>query len=299
MSDASMTIEAAVTHRFAAASPTPRWRGIRWNLVLFLAPLALLTGVMFDVPLLNTALWSISDPQNGALTGQHFREFLESNAYMRIIWRTLAISLTVTLLTILLGYPLAYWTSRLRPRLRTVVLGLIVMTFWVSILVRTYAWIVILGNAGLVNRTLLWLGIINRPIEFLYNEIGIQIGMVNVLLPFLILPLYAAMIKVDRRLLQVAETLGAGPLRIFWQVFFPLTVPTLAASAILVFILSLGFYITPAVLGGGRVPMIANMMDLLINRFARWDIAAVVSVVLMAITLSLYAVFQRLRERAA
>jgi ABC-type spermidine/putrescine transport system permease subunit I len=299
MSDTSMAIEAAATHSVAAASPTPRWRRIRWDLVLFLAPLALLTGVVFDVPLLNTVLWSVSDPQNGALTGQHFREFLDSNAYMRIIWRTLVISLTVTLLTILLGYPLAYWTSRLRPRLRTIVLGLIVMTFWVSILVRTYAWIVILGNAGLVNRALLWLGITSRPIEFLYNEIGIQIGMVNVLLPFLILPLYAAMIKVDRRLLQVAETLGAGPMRIFWQVFFPLTAPTLAASAILLFILSLGFYITPAVLGGGRVPLIANMMDLLINRFARWEVAAVVSVVLMAITLSLYAVYQRLRERAA
>jgi ABC-type spermidine/putrescine transport system permease subunit I len=164
--------------------------------------------------------------------------------------------------------------------------------------VRTYAWIVILGNAGLVNRSLQWIGLTSHPIEFLYNELGILIGTVNVLLPFLVLPLYAAMIKVDQRLLQVAETLGAGRLRIFWQVFFPLTVPTLAASAILVFILSLGFYITPAVLGGGRVPLIANMMDLLINRFARWEIAAVVSVVLMTITLSLYGVYQWLRERA-
>ena len=176
-------------------------------------------------------------------------------------------------------------------------LGLVVMTFWVSILVRTYAWIVILGNAGLVNRTLQWAGISDRPVEFLYNELGILIGMANVLLPFLILPLYAAMMRIDLRLLQVAETLGASRLRIFWQVFFPLTLPTLAASAILVFILSLGFYITPAVLGGGRVPLIANMMDLLINRFARWEIAAVVSVVLMVVTLSLYAIYQWLRER--
>jgi putative spermidine/putrescine transport system permease protein len=274
-----------------------RWRP-RWDLVLLLAPLALLTGVIFDVPLLNTAFWSVSDPATGALTDQYFREFVDSKAYMHIIRRTLAVSLEVTLLTVVLGYPLAYWTSRLQPRLRTIVLALIVMTFWVSILVRTYAWIVILGNAGLVNRTLQWLGLTSRPVEFLYNELGILIGMANVLLPFLVLPLYAAMIRIDRRLLQVAETLGAGPMRIFWQVFLPLTLPALAASAILVFILSLGFYITPAVLGGGRVPLIANMMDLLINRFARWEIAAVVSVVLMAITLSLYGVYQWLRERA-
>jgi ABC-type spermidine/putrescine transport system permease subunit I len=177
------------------------------------------------------------------------------------------------------------------------VLGLVVMTFWVSILVRTYAWIVILGNGGLVNRALQWFGWTTKPVSFLYNEFGIIVGMTNVLLPFLVLPLIAAMLRVDKRLLQVAETLGASRLRIFWQVFFPLTVPTLAASSIMVFILSLGFYITPAVLGGGKVPLIANMMDMLINRFARWEMAAVVSVVLMAITLTLYAIYQWLRER--
>jgi putative spermidine/putrescine transport system permease protein len=295
VSDASATIEGAAP----AAAPHPaRFRlRLRWDLLVLLAPLMVLTLIVFDIPLLTTAYWSVSDADTGALTPKYFQEFYDSNAYMRIIWRTLAISLEVTIATIVVGYPLAYWTTKLRPRLRMVVLGLVVITFWVSILVRTYAWIVILGNAGLVNRGLMWLGVTSKPIEFLYNELGIIIGMTNVLLPFLVLPLYAAMIRVDQRLLQVAETLGASRMRIFWQVFFPLTIPTLAASAILIFILSLGFYITPAVLGGGRVPLIANMMDLLINRFARWEIAAVVSVVLMAITLSLYAVYQWLRER--
>lgn len=295
MTDASLAIDGAVAG--PAAAPASARRRFRWDLLLLIAPLFLVTAVVFDIPLLNTAYWAVSDAKSGALTTQHFQEFLESNAYMRIIWRTLFVSLEVTLVTILLGYPLAYWITKLGPRLRMIVLALVVMTFWVSILVRTYAWIVILGNAGLVNRSLHWLGITSKPVEFLYNELGIVIGMTNVLLPFLVLPLYAAMLRVDQRLLQVAETLGASRLRIFWQVFFPLTVPTLAASSILVFILSLGFYITPAVLGGGKVPLIANMMDLLINRFARWEIAAVVSVVLMAITLTLYAVYQRLREK--
>lgn len=280
------------------SAPARRRLRLRWDLVALIAPLAVLTAVIFDIPLLNIVAWSVRDPASGAFTGQYFREFSESAAYMRIIWRTLWMALEVTAITMLLGYPLAYWTTKLRPRLRLVVLALIVTTFWVSILVRTYAWIVILGNAGLVNRGLQWLGITTGPIEFLYNETGILIGMANVLLPFLVLPLYAAMTKVDRRLMQVAETLGASRMRIFWQVFFPLTLPTLAASAILVFILSLGFYITPAVLGGGKVPLVANMMDLLINRFARWEVAAVVSIVLMAVTLSLYAVYQWLRERA-
>ena len=281
-----------------ADAPAPKRLRVRWDLVILIAPLAILTAVIFDIPLLNIAAWSVRDPQSGALTDQYFRDFWESTAYMRIIWRTMWMALEVTALTVILGYPLAYWTTTLGPRARLIVLALIVMTFWVSILVRTYAWIVILGNGGLVNRTLQWLGLTSRPVEFLYNEIGILIGMANVLLPFLVLPLCAAMMKVDRRLMQVAETLGASRLRIFWQVFFPLTVPTLAASAILVFILSLGFYITPAVLGGGKVPLIANMMDMLINRFARWEVASVVCIVLMAVTLSLYAVYQWLRERA-
>jgi ABC-type spermidine/putrescine transport system permease subunit I len=295
MPDASFTFDGAAAR--AAVPSTSWWRRIRWDFIILLAPMALATAVIFDIPLLNTALWSITNPDSGELTSQYFKEFADSNAYMKVIWRTLIMALEVTVATILLGYPLAYWATKLSTRSRMIVLGLVVMTFWVSILVRTYAWIVILGNAGLVNRTLQGLGITSRPIEILYNEIGIIIGMTNVLLPFLVLPLFAAMVRVDQRLLQVAETLGASRLRIFWQVFFPLTVPTLAASAILVFILSLGFYITPAVLGGGRVPLIANMMDLLINRFARWEVAAVVSVVLMVVTLSLYAVYQWLRER--
>lgn len=279
--------------------PVQALRRLRLDFALLLAPLALLALFAFDLPLLNTVLWSVVEGETGGLTTQYFRDFLDSNAYFRIILRTLAVSFEVTLATVLLGYPLAYWTTKLGRRARLVVLALVVTTFWVSILVRTYAWIVILGNAGLVNRGLQALGLTVRPIQFLYNELGIVIGMVNVLLPFLVLPLFAAMVRIDARLLQVAETLGAGRMRIFWQVFFPLTVPALAATAILVFILSLGFYITPAVLGGGRVPLIANMMDLLINRFARWEIAAVVSVVLMVITLSLYALYQWLRERAA
>lgn len=295
MSDASIGVE-GVAHRKVAALLRSPFRS-KFDLIVLLAPMALLILAVFDLPLMNTAYWSIADSKTGALTTQFYADFARSNVYSCVIWRTLVVALEVTIVTVLLGYPLAYWTTKLKPRLRMVVLGIIVMTFWVSILVRTYAWIVILGNGGLVNRTLLGLGLTTRPVEFLYNEIGILIGMANVLLPFLILPLYAAMAKVDVRLMQVAETLGASRTRIFWQIFFPLTLQALAASAILIFILSLGFYITPAVLGGGRFPLISNMMDLLINRFAQWEMAAVVSVVLMAVTLSLYAVYQWVRER--
>lgn len=123
------------------------------------------------------------------------------------------------------------------------------------------------------------------------------IGTTNVLLPFLVLPLFASMMRLDRRLLLAAESMGASKSMIFWRIFFPLTVPSLAAGAILIFILTLGFFITPAILGGGRVPMIANMMDLLINRLPRWEMAAAISAVLLAITMAFFAVYQWLNSR--
>lgn len=294
-----MTVAAGadVTPKIAPAATARRGEG-RWDYVVFVAPLLLLVLLVFDLPLLTTALWSISHPETGALTTGNYVEFVDAGYFLKIIWRTALVAVEVTLLCALLGYPLAYWISKLPPDRQMLMLGIVVMTFWVSILVRTYAWIVILGNGGIVNRWLQALGWTTKPVEFLYNENGVLLGMVNVLLPFLILPLAAAMRRVDPRLLQVAETLGASRMAIFWRVFFPLTIPALSAAMVLVFILSLGFYITPAILGGGKVPMIANMMDFLINKFARWEMAAVNAVVLLMLTLLLYAVYQRLRERA-
>jgi putative spermidine/putrescine transport system permease protein len=271
----------------------------RWEGFGFLAPLFLFALVVFDLSLLIVVVWSFSDPVAGFPSLGSYEAFIQSGSYARIIWRTFLIAGEVTIATALLGYPLAYWISRLEQRSQLIAIGIVTMTFWVSILVRTYAWIVMLGNGGILNRWLLSLGLISRPVEFLYNERGVAVGMINVLLPFLVLPLYAAMRRIDPRLLHVAETLGASRVQIFWRVFFPLTAPALGASMVLIFILSLGFYITPAILGGGRVPLIANMMDLLINKFARWEMAAVNSVVLLTATLAFYALYQRLRGKAA
>ena len=283
----------------AAANGATTTRGdSRWDYAWFILPLLILVVVVFNVPLIATALWSFTNPETGETTTKNYAEFIEAGYFLTIIWRTMLIAVEVTVLCALLGYPLAYWISRLPANRQMLVLGIVVTTFWVSILVRTYAWIVILGNGGIVNRWLQAAGLTTKPVEFLYNEYGVLLGMVNVLLPFPILPLAASMRRVDQRLLHVAETLGASKMQIFWRVFFPLTVPALSAAMVLLFILSLGFYITPAILGGGRVQMIANMMDLLINRFARWEMAAVNAVVLLGLTLFLFAFYQRLRARS-
>jgi putative spermidine/putrescine transport system permease protein len=257
-------------------------------------PLLAFMLLAFNLPIVLMLGWSIGAPPDVLA---HYAQILERTVYLKVLGNTFRIAAIATLVCVLLGYPLAYWMRSLSPGRQLLAVALVVLPFWVSILVRTYAWIVILGNDGLVNRSLEGLGLIGSPVSFLYNQFGVVLGTANVLLPFLVLPLFATMLKLDDRLLQAAASLGASRRTIFWRVFFPLTLPSLAAGAILVFILTLGFFITPAILGGGRVPMIANMLDLLINRLPRWELAAAISTVLLVLTLACYAAYRRVGAR--
>ncbi|MBK1658534.1 ABC transporter permease [Paracraurococcus ruber] len=259
---------------------------------LMLAAFVLPIGLMLARSVLNPG-----PPPEPTL--EHYQALLETAVYLRVLGRTFRIALVTTVACALLGYPLAYWMRGLPPQRQVLAVALVVLPFWISILVRTYAWIVVLGNAGLVNRLLLDLGLVAAPVAFLYNETGVIIGTTNVLLPFLVLPLFAAMLRIDPRLLQAAESLGASRFTVFRRVFFPLSLPALAAGAILVFILTFGFYITPAILGGGRVPMVANALDLLINQFARWEAAAALSTILLVVTLVCFALSRWVGARGA
>jgi putative spermidine/putrescine transport system permease protein len=261
----------------------------------YVTPLLLFMLLAFNLPLVLMLSWSVAAPPDMLA---HYGQIFERTVYLKVLGNTFRIALIATVVCAVLCYPLAYWMRGLSPGRQLVAMALVVLPFWVSILVRSYAWIVILGNDGLVNRVLQGLGLASAPVSFLYNEFGVILGTANVLLPFLVLPLFASMVKLDDRLLQAAASLGASDWTIFRRVFFPLTLPSLAAGAILVFILTLGFFITPAILGGGRVPMIANMLDLLINRMPRWELAAAISTVLMVMTLACYAAYRRVGARA-
>lgn len=255
-------------------------------------PLLVVMAVGFNLPLIVMLGQSLVGPDGFTLA--HFGEIFSGTVYLKVLGNTLRVALITALACALLGYPLAYWLHRLPTRWQIFGLSLVIVPFWISILVRTYAWIVVLGNAGIVNRSLMAMGLIETPFAFLYNELGVMVGTVNVLLPFLVLPLFAAMLKIDGRLLHAAETLGASPWTAFRRVFFPLSLPALASGLILVFILTLGFFITPAVLGGGRVPMIANMLDLLVNQMPDWQVASAISAVLLVVTLALFVQYLRL-----
>ena len=264
----------------------------------FVAPLLVLMVVAFNAPIAYMLGLAFLDKGQG-FTLEHYQGLLEAPVYLRVLGNTMRIALIATLANVLIGYPLAHWMRGLQNRARLVAIALVVLPFWVSILVRTYSWIVVLGNAGLVNRALQWSGLTEQPVQFLYNELGVTIGMANVLLPFLVLPLFAAMIRIDDRLLQAAASLGAPPRTIFWKVYFPLTLPALAAGTLLVFILCLGFYITPAILGGGRVPMISNLLDTLINQIPRWEQASAISTILLVVSLLIFAAYRRLDRTAS
>lgn len=258
----------------------------------YVLPLFIFVFVLFDVPVLR--MLSMGFDSEAGIFGA-YQELFSSSAYLAVIRNTFQLAFATALMCGVLGYVLAYWIFKLQStRLRTLFLALVVLSFWISILVRTYAWIVVLGNNGIVNRLLQDYGFINSPLPLIYNELGVLVGTVNLLLPLVVLPLYAAMGKVDLRLTQAARSLGAGETRVFWSVFFPLTRPALLAGAMLIFILTLGFLVTPAILGGNRVPMIATVLDSLINVLSDWELAAALSSVLLLATLVLYVWYQKL-----
>lgn len=224
----------------------------------------------------------------------HFEKALTDGLYVQVFLETLRIALIVAAICLVLGYPLAYGLAIASPLWATIGFAFLLLPFWTSVLVRTYAWMILLGRNGLLNRTLLDLGIIDQPLALLHNRTGVIIGMVHVLLPYMVFPIYSVMRRVDRQLLSAAEGLGASPTQAFRRVFVPLTLPGVFAGATLVFVISLGFFITPALLGGGRVMMIGVQIERLVRQFLDWGLAAAVAIILLAAALGIAALLRRL-----
>lgn len=217
----------------------------------------------------------------------------DSAAFSRILLRTFEISAVVTIFCLLLGYPLAYWLSTLSPRQANILMILVLVPFWTSILVRSAAWIVLLQSNGLVNRSLLELGFISEPLPLLFNRLGVIIAMVHILLPFMILPLYSVMKSVPATYLRAAVSLGSSPLAAFFRVYVPQTFPGIGAGGLLVFILSIGYYVTPALLGGADDQMLSYYIAQYTNVTVNWGMACALGAVLLSATLVLYALYRR------
>lgn len=222
---------------------------------------------------------------DGQFSLEHYAKMLKYKSYARTFITTFEVSILTTLICILIGYPLAYFLAMLPVRLAGFFMLAVLLPFWTSLLVRTYAWLVLLQKQGLLNEFAISIGLWETPVKLVHNLTGTLIGMAHIMLPFLVLPLYGSMRKINRDLMQAASNLGATPAQAFWQVYFPLSLSGMVAGSLIVFVLCLGFYVTPAVLGGGRVVMVSTQITAILENQYDWGAASALGVVLLVATL--------------
>lgn len=244
---------------------------------------------------LGPTVWLLylSFVEGDAYSLAHWRRMIDNASYLRIFYQTFEISAVVTVLAALLGYPVAYLIAQLPRFWSRLCLALVLIPFWTSLLVRTYAWLVILQRRGVLNEWLTDLGVIAEPLQLMHNYTGTVIGMLHIMLPFLILPTYGALLSIDRAYMRAAANLGASPTRAFWTVFFPLSLPGLIAGSLLVFILCLGFYVTPALLGGGRVMTVSMKIQQNAGLYFDWGAASAMGGALLLATFVIFLVLNR------
>jgi putative spermidine/putrescine transport system permease protein/spermidine/putrescine transport system permease protein len=245
-------------------------------------PSFILVFILLILPI-GWLFWMSLFNVDGAFSAENYIRMFDST-YARTFLTTFQVGFLVTASCVVLGYPLSYMLSQLPPRMAGLCTIFVVLPFWTSTLVRTYAWMLLLQRKGIINSALISLGLIDDPIRMVNNVTGTVIGMVHIMLPFLVLPLYGVMKSISPDYVRAAANLGASPVRAFWTVFFPQSLPGLTAGMLLVFVLCLGFYVTPALLGGGRVIMWSMMIDSSIRLYANWGAASALGVALLVMT---------------
>jgi putative spermidine/putrescine transport system permease protein len=246
---------------------------------LMVAP-ALALLLVFYIEPLASVLWvgfSETDVRARALAFGNYELLFTDAAVQRIFWNTARIGTITTVITVLGGYIVAYAITRAPDRQKRWMVGCVLLPFWLSVLVRGFAWIMLLGRNGVLNQALLGAGWIDDPLILMRNETGVMIGMVHYMMPYAVLPLLANMQAIDKRLELAAKGLGAAPGQAFRRVFLPLSLPGVVGAGVLVFVLSLGFFIIPALLGGGKVIMIAEYIDVAIQQTLRWGLATMMA----------------------
>ena len=231
---------------------------------------------------------------DGQLSLENYQRMIEYKSYARTFATTFKVSLLTTLLCILIGYPLAYFLAILPARVAGFFMLAVLLPFWTSLLVRTYAWLVLLQKNGILNDFAMSVGLWDEPLKLVHNLTGTLIGMAHIMLPFLVLPLYGSMRKIERDMMHAAANLGATPIQAFWKVYFPLSISGMVAGSLIVFVLCLGFYVTPAVLGGGRVVMVATQITAILENQYNWGAASALGVVLLVATIAILFVATKL-----
>ncbi|WP_376987242.1 ABC transporter permease [Bosea sp. R86505] len=269
-----------------AIDPSARYRRREQGLMLLLAsPAVIVILALVVIPVGWLMTQSVYD--NG-FTLEHYRRIFSEDIYWRSFTLTFRIALIVTVMTLILGYPVAYAAAHVKRPWDVLILSFVILPFWTSVLVRAYAWLVLLQRTGVTNQMLEGLGLITEPLALVHNELGTIIATVHILLPFMVLPLYSTMQKIPRELMLAGASLGGGPLHSFLRIFLPLSLPGVVAGLTLVFVLTLGFYITPELLGGGRTIMISMVVSRNVELYNEWGAASAVGVVLLLCVLAIF-----------
>lgn len=244
-------------------------------------PLVAYLLVAFVAPIGLTLVQSFTDPKPGL---QQYRRFLDEGVYADVLRTTFTTSLGVTLVVLVLAFPYAYLMTLVGRRARALMIGIVLVPFWTSLLIRSFALVVILRDSGVVNSALMDLGLVSEPVPLIRNFTGVLIGMSQILLPFMVLPIYATMRQIDPRLVQAAESLGARPAFAFWRIYAPLCLPGVAAGVLLCFVQALGYYITPALLGGPGNMMLGELIVQQVSGLLNWGFASALAVILLVCT---------------
>jgi putative spermidine/putrescine transport system permease protein len=272
----------SVAHPAVRLPRRPRdWRSFR-----LLAPALLLLKVFFMLPVLSLLLRSVLEPAPGL---QNYAQLLGSTTYLRVFGNTFLVATVVTAVTVAIGFPTA-WLLAIAPRkVSSLLFAILLLSMWTNLLARTFAWMVLLQATGPINRLLMALGLIHEPLALVNNLIGVTIGMTYIMLPFLVMPLHATLRSIDASTLRAAAICGASRWQAFWRVLVPLAMPGIASGALMVFVMALGYFVTPALLGGPSYMMLAELIAQLVQELLNWGLAGAAAFVLLAVTLSLYA----------
>ncbi|WP_321880210.1 ABC transporter permease [Paraburkholderia bannensis] len=271
-----------VAHAPVDAPPKRRnWRNAR-----LLAPALILLAIFFVLPVLSLLLRSVMEPTPGL---HNYAQLLGSSTYLRVFGNTFLVAGVVTVVTVAIGFPTA-WLLAIAPRwLSSTLFSILLLSMWTNLLARTFAWMVLLQQTGPINRLLMALGIIDQPLTLVNNLIGVTVGMTYIMLPFLVMPLHATLRGIDPATLRAAAVCGASRWQAFWRILVPLAMPGIASGALMVFVMALGYFVTPALLGGPSYMMLAELIAQLVQELLNWGLAGAAAFVLLAVTLGLYA----------
>jgi mannopine transport system permease protein len=262
---------------------------------LALVPFIVVMVLLFVLPTLRMLSRSVLEPAPGF---GNYLTVIDNPLYRQVFVTTFSVGALVTLISIVLAFPVAQFVLRSGPLMRSLVFAAVLVPFWTSLLIRVYGWTFILQRTGVVNGTLQWLGLITRPLKLMYNEGAVLVGITHYMLPFMVFSIYAALKSVDPRLAPAAATMGARPLRVFVKVTLPLVMPGIIAGSLLVFIGTIGFFVTPALMGSPADMMVANLITFQAKEALNWPLAAAIASALVCAVSLLAWIYFRFAERA-